>query len=192
MTDNGYVKLYRKMTEWEWYKNETVKSVFLHCLLKANFAPQKFEGMTIKKGEFVTSYKKLAEELGFSVHRIRNAIEKLKSTNELASKTTNKFSVITVLKWEDFQADEKNGASKTASKTANNGHSIGTQTAFKGQQYKNIKNIKNEKNNIGARAPGGACPDGAFSYGRVFSPSMVETNETPEEEAERIRRLREG
>ena len=193
MFENGYIKLFRTMTKWEWYKNETVKSVFLHCLFRANFADHKFEGMTIKKGQFVTSYKNLAEELGFSVRQVRTAIEKLKSTNELTSKSTNKFTVITVIKWEDFQVEEKNATSKTTSTLTNGCNSNDKPMSNERQQYKKDKNTKKEKENIRARAhEGAACHDGAFSYGKVFSPSMVETNETAEEEAERIRRLREG
>ena len=193
MTKNGYVKLYRKMTEWEWYKNVNIKTVFLHCLFRANYADQRFEGMTIKKGEFVTSYKKFAEEVGLTVHQVRYALDRLNFTHEVAIKTTNKFTVISVVKWEDFQVEEnqnnKQFPTQFPNQVANEWQSNGKQVATI-EEYNN--NTKEEKENIGGRAPDGASPNGAFSYGKVFSPSMVETNETAEEQAERIRQLREG
>ena len=100
---NGYIKLYRKLISWGWYKNHVVKDLFIHCLCRANFQDQPFEGMIIKRGQFVTSIKNLAEELGFTEQQIRTAIKKLSSTNEITSKSTNKFTVITVINWGKYQ-----------------------------------------------------------------------------------------
>ena len=33
----GYIKLYRKFIEWEWHDDPIVVSVFLHCLVLANY-----------------------------------------------------------------------------------------------------------------------------------------------------------
>ena len=64
--DDGYIKLFRKMTTWEWYTDIAIKSVFLHCLLQANYKDKKWKGIMIRRGQFVTSYTHLAEETGES------------------------------------------------------------------------------------------------------------------------------
>ena len=82
----GYIKISRKILEWQWYSNQNVKNLFIHCLLKANFKEKKWQNITIKRGEFVTSLKNLSSELGLSTGQIRNAIRKLQTTNEIKAK----------------------------------------------------------------------------------------------------------
>jgi biotin operon repressor len=62
-------------------------------------------GMELKAGQFITGRKKLAEELGFSEQQIRTAISKLESTGEISIFSTNKYSIITVTNWENYQGD---------------------------------------------------------------------------------------
>ena len=63
---SGYIKINRKILEWEWYRNINTKVLFLHCLLKANWKDGKFEGRGVKRGSFITSIKKLSLELGLT------------------------------------------------------------------------------------------------------------------------------
>ena len=62
-----YVKISRKILEWEWYKDVNTKVVFFHILLKANWKNGRFQGMEIPRGSFATSYQSLAEETGLTV-----------------------------------------------------------------------------------------------------------------------------
>jgi len=61
---NGFIKLHRQLKEWEWYTDNNVKSLFLHCLLSANFKEKKWQGKTIKRGQFITSLNHLSIETG--------------------------------------------------------------------------------------------------------------------------------
>ena len=64
-------------------------------------------GETIPRGSFVTSLDSLAKELGLSVQEIRTALKHLISTGELTSKSTNKYSIITVVNYEMYQQVNK-------------------------------------------------------------------------------------
>lgn len=86
----GYIKLWRKTTEWEWYKNSNAKIVFFHLLLTANHKATVFQGVKIPAGSVLTSYAKLAEETGLTVRQVRTGIATLKSTGEVTSKATGK------------------------------------------------------------------------------------------------------
>lgn len=101
--NGNWVKLFAKFTTWEWYKEQNTKSLFIHCLLKANWKDGKFEGKIIPRGSFVTGRKKLAQELGLSEQEIRTALKHLISTNELTTISTNKYSIITVVNYELYQ-----------------------------------------------------------------------------------------
>ncbi len=104
MNNNSWVKLHIKFLSWEWYKDSNTKSVFIHCLLKANWKDGKFEGYDIPKGSFVTSVRKLSEELKLSTQCIRTSLKKLEKTKNLTIKTTNKFSIITVNNYDIYQS----------------------------------------------------------------------------------------
>ena len=103
MANSGYIKLFRKMVEWEWYGDPNTKAVFLHLLLTANYKRTKYRGVTLKPGQTVIGRKALAEELGMSERNVRTALNHLKATNEIATKATNKFTVVTIVNWESYQ-----------------------------------------------------------------------------------------
>lgn len=99
----GFISINRKIISWEWYTDNNVKSLFIHCLLKANFKNKKWRGQEVKRGSFITSYGNLSKELGLSVQQVRTALYKLKLTGEINTKTTNKNTVVTVIKYNDYQ-----------------------------------------------------------------------------------------
>lgn len=100
---SGYIKIDRKLLEWEWYKNEHTKTLFLHCLLKANWKDGRFEGKDIPRGSFVTSVKNLALDLNLTVDEIRTALKHLLDTKEITKQTTSKFTIITISNYELYQ-----------------------------------------------------------------------------------------
>lgn len=112
MNDTTYIKLFRKMLTWEWYKDTNTTRVFLHILLKANYKPSKYKGHDVGAGECVFGRQKWAEELGMSEQSIRTAINHLKSTNEITIRATNKFSIIKVEKWAFWQIEEGGATNK--------------------------------------------------------------------------------
>lgn len=136
---NGYIKLYRKLTQWGWYQDSVVKDLFLHLLLTASFKDFEWQGKTLKAGQLITGRKRLAEELNFSERQIRTALEKLKSTGELTTETTNKFTIITVVNWEEYQICEE----EVTNTSANERPTSDQQATNKRPHIKNIKNDKN-------------------------------------------------
>ncbi len=103
----GYVKLFRDIINWEWYSYLTVRILFLHCLLKANYIVKTWQGEIIQPGSFVTSLKHLSEETGLSQRQCRTAIKHLKSTGELTIRTTSRYSIITVNNWDKWQSERQ-------------------------------------------------------------------------------------
>lgn len=143
---NGYIKLYRKLIQWGWYQDNVVKSLFLHCLLMASFKDFTWMGNCLKAGQFITSYKSLSEELGFSVQQVRTAIKKLESTEEITSKSTNKYTLITVLNWENYQVDEEPSNTVSNNPITNEQQTNNKRITNEQQHRKNVKNYKNVKN----------------------------------------------
>ncbi len=131
---HGFIVLQRKLLAWEWYSDVVVKTVFLHCILRANYKDTAWRGYTLKRGQFITSYPKLAKECGITVSQARRAISALCSTGEITHKSHAKFSVVTVVKYDYYQDDRRVKHSQSHS-----------QNAGKPQQYNNINNNNNKK-----------------------------------------------
>lgn len=100
---SGYIFIHKKLLDWEFYSDLNTKSLFIHCLLKANWEDKQWNNIIIVRGSFVTSIDSLSRELGLSVKKIRLCLDKMKRANNIAVKTTNKYSVITVVKYDDYQ-----------------------------------------------------------------------------------------
>ena len=83
----SYIKIDRKILDWEWYRNLNTCRLFFHLLLKANWKDGRFEGKEIPKGSFVSSVARLAEETDMTPREIRTGLDHLKSTGEVTIKS---------------------------------------------------------------------------------------------------------
>jgi len=104
---NGWIKIHRSIIEWEWYPDPVVRSVFIHLLLQAAHEPRRWKGIVINRGEVVTSRTILAEELGFSESQIRTALSKLQITGEITSKATNKYRLVKLNNYDEYQPNHR-------------------------------------------------------------------------------------
>ena len=103
MQNSGFIMLPRNFMYWRWYKNANTMRVFLHLVMSANYTEHDFEGMTVRRGQVVTSHPLLSAKLKLSEQQIRTALEHLKSTGEITVRITSKFSIITINSFDSFQ-----------------------------------------------------------------------------------------
>ena len=106
MSGNGFIKLYRSMIDWEWFQDANATRVFLYLLLDANHKANRWMGKEILPGQTVTSYQIISKKTGISVQSVRTAISKLKSTGEITSQSTNKYTLITIENWASYQSED--------------------------------------------------------------------------------------
>lgn len=147
-----FIKVYRKFMEWEWYTDVNTKTLFIHCLLRANWKPGRWKGINYNAGEFITSLPSLADESGLSIQQVRTSLDKLISTGEITSKTTDsvtgkkltKNRIITINNWNAYQGDNSQVNSQTNSEP--NSQATGKQQDSN-SRYKKYKNNKEDKNN---------------------------------------------
>ena len=148
MENKGFwIKFYQSFTEWRWYHDEMVKSLYIHCLLKAYVKDFEIGGEIFERGTFITSTLKLADELGTTRQKIRTALEKLVSTNEIAIKSTNKKTVIKVVNYTIYQ-DKENKNNQQNNQQSN--HQLTNNQPTTNQQLTTDIDIKilRKKNNI--------------------------------------------
>lgn len=94
MTNEGFVKLPRIITERSWFNEPNTLKLYVFLRVNAAFKNIERKDYTVHKGEFVTSISKLSERLGLTVRQIRTALDHLRKTSDITITATSKFSVI--------------------------------------------------------------------------------------------------
>lgn len=141
MTD-GWIKLHRSLLEWEWIDEPNTLLVWLVILLSVNHEKKNWHGIVVNPGEMVTSYAKLAEKCHMSVRSVRTAIKHLKVTHEVTCTATKHYTIISVVKWADYQYWD--GASDTQSDTPSD-NQVTNKRQTSDKQVTTNKKEKNEK-----------------------------------------------
>ena len=140
--ERGYVKLYRKMQSKGWYKNSKYVHLWCHILMKANHKEAEFmwngEMIIVKRGQFITGRNQLSDETGITKSTIENILRCFENGHQIGQQKTNKFRLITVIKWKEYQQDGQQNGQQSDNRVTSNGQQSDTN--------KNDKNDKNEKN----------------------------------------------
>lgn len=112
----GFIKLHRRILDWEWYTDSNVKSVFIHVLLNACYDDCRFMGKKVNRGEYMTSLSRLSSDLSIPVRQLRTSLTRLKQTGEIDMQTTNKYTKITICNYDSYQVEERAKKPKSTSK----------------------------------------------------------------------------
>lgn len=140
----GWIKLHRKLINWEWYQDSNMVHLFIHLLLSANHKPGKWRGISIERGQLITGRNKLSEQTGISQQSIRTCLDKLKATSELTSKPTNKYTIITICNYDDYQIKDTDINQQINQQLTNNQPATNQQLTTN----KNNNNKKKEKEKV--------------------------------------------
>lgn len=141
----GWIKLYRQILECEIFSGNDEeepepydkRSAWIYLLLKANHKDKQimFDGKmeTIKRGQVLTSIRKLSALWQWSNDKTLRYLRKLEAYNMIKREPNTKRTLITIIKYEDFQGDDDDVRTVTSTATS-------TATSHK-QERKEIKNI---------------------------------------------------
>lgn len=106
----GYIKTWRKAIDSGWLRNHRLWVFWSWCLLKASYKEYDLvvgcQKVHLMPGDFVFGRRVAASELNMSEREIRTAVDSLKTSQNIAIKTTNKYSIISVLNWDTYQQTE--------------------------------------------------------------------------------------
>lgn len=142
----GFIKLFRQILDWEWYDDLPTCRLFIHLLLKANYAERNWRGQTIERGSCITSYATLVSETGLSQEQIKRALKNLTKTGEIKRIATNKNTVICVVKYADFQGFGFEYNEQTTSKEQAENKQKTNEQQTNNKQTTTTKEIKNKRN----------------------------------------------
>lgn len=145
--NQGYVKLFRKIIDWEWFDKPYTRLVFEYFLIKANFEDKVWRGIEIKRGQLVTSLRKIAKDNGISLQHTRTAISNIVSTHEITLKSTHNYTIITIVNYDNYQANEEKTTHQLTHNSTNSQHSSNTlpNNNIRIKEYKNNKKESNKE-----------------------------------------------
>ncbi|HWL13690.1 MAG TPA: conserved phage C-terminal domain-containing protein [Ureibacillus sp.] len=108
----GWIKIHRKIVEHEIWNDVTTFRLFMLLLLKAAYQDFNYKGIELKKGEFIRSYSKLAEDLAYkegrghktvSKNTVFKSIKKLIDNGMVTVRETELGTLFTVVNYEEYQ-----------------------------------------------------------------------------------------
>jgi len=143
--NSRWVKLYDNILRWEWFTDSKMVHFFIYLLVKASYNETRHKGTDIVPGQLPFGRDAASRETGLSVQNIRTCVKRLKSTNEITIETSSKGSIITIVRWKEYQGITSNLTNKQP--TSN--QQVTTTKKERKKEYKNKNNIcdlENEKN----------------------------------------------
>lgn len=140
----SFITLNRQILEWEWYTDANTMRLFIHCLLKANWKDKNWKGKLVKRGTFITSQEKLSEQLNLSRRQIQISFQKLAETKEIVKEGYNKYTLVTIVKYDDYQKKSTDDVQQMYNKRTTDVQQMYTTN--------NSNNINKDNNNIINRA----------------------------------------
>lgn len=152
-----WIKLYRKIGDWEWYQDAKMVHLFVHLMLKASF----MDGRGLSDSwQLCTSLRVLSKETGLNLQNIRSCIGKLQRTGEITFRTlpTHQQSLITICNSDSYQSSKRQTAPivpqlrPDAAPITSQLRPDAAPIAPLPKEYKNIRNKESKKINNNARA----------------------------------------
>ena len=144
----SWIKIFRELLQWEWFEKAEMVQLFIYLLLKASCEDKQWQGITVKRGQLVTSNGSMRRDLKLSEQQIRTCIKRLISTGEITYQSTNRYVIITIRNYDKYQ-ENKSIANEPINEQANTlptdeQRAINEQTTTS----KEIKNIRNKEISI--------------------------------------------
>ncbi|MEG1332386.1 MAG: hypothetical protein RSD11_01830 [Bacteroides sp.] len=115
----GWIKLHRKLIEWEWFDRSEMVHLFVYFLLRANHKSKKWRGIDVLPGQVVTTLDEISKSTNISISVIRTCLKRFILAGTLTEVSTNKYRVVTICNYSDYQC-LNNSVDKQSDKQNNN------------------------------------------------------------------------
>lgn len=156
--NNGYIKLYRKCLENEFFLEKPFDRwrAFEYLLISARYKPSrvilKGQVIELEAGQLIVSEKKLAEKWDWSRGKVRRFLSLLESLQMIQVNGTAYGTLVTIENYTKYQCDgTSDGTTDSTSGGTSDSTSDGTHIK-KDKKVKKVKKDKNIYNNARARA----------------------------------------
>ena len=176
----GWIKLHRGFTKFEWYQDANTVRVFLHLLITANHKEAKWQGNVIGRGQLITSREHLSRDLGLTVQVVRTSLLKLEKSENVTIKTTNRFTLLSICNYDTYQSIDGT-TNPQVNQQITNKQPTDNQQITTNKNDKNKKNEKNEKKRVEVKPSIHRAENIEPRIIKLLSPSAKRTELNPKE-----------
>ncbi len=149
MTNQGFVKVPRNLLNWRWYSNRNVRLVFLDLIMRAAWTDMNYLGVQLRRGQVAVSIAELATSNQLTVQQARTALNNLKSTGDITTESTPKFTIITLNFYDELQG-VNNPDNVLSTSTTNESQQTSAVQNNKPTYYNKKKEIKEKEEEMPA------------------------------------------
>lgn len=141
---NTWIKVHRKLLQWEWHECPTTLSLWLHLLLLANYQTKQWMGITIHRGQLVTGLMSLSHFTGLSIKQVRTSLRRLQEGNQIVIERAKGRTLLTICKYDVYQGDGCDKGQEKGNEWAAQGQEKGNPraTTKESKERKETKEIK--------------------------------------------------
>lgn len=140
--DNGWIKLHRKLLDNPLMNRPAYRSVWIEILLRATHdgVDVMFGGQRVRlePGQFTTGTHAIAASTGVPRATVARILQTFKSEHQIEQRTDRQCSMITVLKWKEYQNDEQRNEQRVSNERATSEQRVSTKQECKNERMKEI------------------------------------------------------
>lgn len=110
MSDIGWVKLYKQTLDSDFWNNTepfSSRSAFIHVLLSANWREGKIyhdgKAITIKRGQWLTSIRKLSETFHWGIRRVYRWLDMMEKFGMITRENLKFATLLTIVNYSKYQ-----------------------------------------------------------------------------------------
>lgn len=132
----GYIKLHRKLLNWEWWDDGLMVKAWIYCLLNATYKDIEWKGVKVVRGSFVTSLRHMAEDLDCTYRMVRSVLARLKESKNIDYKSFNTHTLIVIVNYEAYQSESEYESEKESENDTENGSLSDTENESENESLK--------------------------------------------------------
>lgn len=195
-TGKGFALIHRQFMDSRLYKDSQAVHLWLHLILKANYSPAVVKTdigeMMVGRGQMITGRPTLVSETFIPDNKVKSLLRSFESKGMLKIEAMGrKFSLITILKYDDFQAQNcPTNVQQLSNANTSNNEPLSGVCPTNVQQLSINNNITNnslskDKESVSAvenseqKKPSHSCQDVIDAYHRILPecPSIRAVND---------------
>lgn len=151
MSDNGWVKVHRKIMKSTIWGDPLRLKAWIHCILSANHEDNDVfmngNVVKVKKGQFITSNRKLQEEWGCSTNTVKKILNQLTDLGMIEYSTeSRRYTVVSLTNYGVYQ--DRVYSERDTERDTQRDSERDTERDTEREQTRRYKNNKNDKEDI--------------------------------------------
>lgn len=138
--EDGFIKISRKLLDWEHGDNLALTGFWIRLLLRANWK----DSRRLKSGELYLTYDGIAEELGISRTTVYRYLKILRESGEIETETNGRRTKVRIVAWNKYQKFQFETSGETSHETSDD-TSGETSLSYLKEEREERKEIKKKR-----------------------------------------------